>query len=207
MGEFCFWIWGASTMKKASAGTSDERFKQQIEAQMHRLLQQLADLEEFKEDLDEDEYAETMEETKLQLRDFEEALTKITEGDVTLLDTVARMRLAVQAAIAEAFRTPEVAALFVKKQPGQLRTRLQNLDQSLKLRKITQSTYNDQRIEILLALQRLGEAISPEEEQALAAHTSKAMKDFAQASNEIGQGTRQGLVNLVGAQNTDAQNG
>ena len=34
------------------------------------------------------------------------------------------MQLAIQAAISDAFKTPEVLRLFVKKQPGQLRQRV-----------------------------------------------------------------------------------
>merc|ERR1711991_125739 len=124
------------------------------------------------------------------LVEFREALDKITEGDVTLLDTLSRMRMAVQAAISDAFKTPEVVAMFMKKEPGQLRSRLLQLDQALKLRKVSPDAYNDQKIEILTALQRLGEDLSPAEEQLLAANTNRAMKDFERANNEIGQSTR-----------------
>ena len=45
-------------------------------------------------------------------------------GDVSLVDHVNAMQLAIQAAISDAFKTPEVLRLFVKKQPGQLRQRV-----------------------------------------------------------------------------------
>ncbi len=64
-------------------------------------------------------------------------MDKITEGDVTLLDTLARMKMAIQAAISDAFKTPEVIGMFAKKQPGQLRQRLLQLDQAVKLRKVS----------------------------------------------------------------------
>lgn len=51
-----------------TSSAHDARFKEQIEGQMARLMTQLADLEEFKDDLEADEYAETLEETKLQLK-------------------------------------------------------------------------------------------------------------------------------------------
>ena len=172
---------------------------------MNRLVQQISDLEEFKADLEQEEYEETLQDTKAQLVEFREALDKITEGDVTLLDTLSRMRLAIQAAISDAFKTPEVVAMFMQKEPGQLRGRLQQLDQSLKLRKISPDVYEAQRIEVLTALQRLGESLSAQEEQQLAAHTNRAMKDFARANNEIAQSTRDGLVSLAASQNTSAQ--
>ena len=43
---------------------------------------------------------------------------------MTLVNELNRMQLAIQAAISEAFKTPEVIRLFAKKQPGQLRQRL-----------------------------------------------------------------------------------
>lgn len=172
---------------------------------MSRLLQQISDLEEFKNDLEEDEYRETLADTKEQLKEFKEALDKITEGDRSLLDALARMRLAVQAAISDAFKTPEVMAMFAKREPGQLRGRLQLLEQALKLRKIGQDAYNEQRVEVLTALSKLGEPLSAAEEEFLAANKSKAMRDFELANNEIGQGAQKGLLDLARTQNTKAQ--
>ena len=51
-------------------------------------------------------------------------MSKIAGGDVSLVDHVNAMQLAIQAAITDAFKTPEVLRLFVKKQPGQLRQRV-----------------------------------------------------------------------------------
>ncbi len=194
-------------MKTAKAPRDDARFREQIEAQMARLLQQISDLEEFKADLEKDEYEETLADTKAQLVEFREALDKITEGDVTLMDALGRMRQAIQAAISDAFKTPEVVALFMKKDQGQLRQRLQLLDTSLKLRKISPETHAEQRVEVLTALQRLGESLSPAEEEAVAAHTNRAMKNFERANNEIGQSAKDGLINLAQTANTRAAQG
>lgn len=200
----------------------DVRFREQIEGQMQRLVQQLADLEEFKGDLETDEYEETLQDTKEQLKEFKDALDKITEGDVTLLSTLARMKLAIQAAISDAFKTPEVLAMFTQKQPGQLRQRLLLLggsgfvlsfflfvpltllpdkDQALKLRKMTPETYTEQRVEVLNALQKLGEDLSAAESQFLEQHMTKAMKDFEQASDEV----HTGVLSLAGQQIKNAQ--
>lgn len=48
-------------------------------------------------------------------------------GDVTLVDSLGSMQLATQAAISQAFKTPEVIKLFALKQPSQLRQRLDQL--------------------------------------------------------------------------------
>ncbi|KAG7273818.1 hypothetical protein CRUP_011110 [Coryphaenoides rupestris] len=78
----------------------------------------------FREDLEDDEYEETKKETLEQLSEFSDSLNKIVSGDMTLVDELSSMQLAIQAAISQAFKTPEVIRLFAKKQPGQLRTRL-----------------------------------------------------------------------------------
>ena len=75
-------------------------------------------------DLDEDEYEETKSETLEQLKEFNESLMKMRGGNMTLVNELNRMQLAIQAAISEAFKTPEVIRMFAKKQPGQLRQRL-----------------------------------------------------------------------------------
>lgn len=74
--------------------------------------------------MDADEYEETKSETLEQLKEFNESLAKMKGGDMTLVNELNRMQLATQAAISEAFKTPEVIRLFAKKQPGQLRQRL-----------------------------------------------------------------------------------
>ena len=103
-----------------------------------------------REDLELAEYEETKRETLEQLKEFNESLNKMKGGDMTLINELNRMQLvrlhlstylwlhcftsshspyphppqAIQAAISEAFHTPEVIRLFAKKQPGQLRQRL-----------------------------------------------------------------------------------
>ena len=86
-----------------------------------------------RDDLDPDEYEETKRETLEQLKEFNESLTKMKGGDMTLVNELNRMQLAIQAAISEAFKTPEVIRLFAKKQPGQLRQRLSEVSQIIHL--------------------------------------------------------------------------
>ncbi|KAK1340522.1 hypothetical protein QTO34_019092 [Cnephaeus nilssonii] len=115
-------------IKMASRGkTETSKLKQNLEEQLDRLMQQLQDLEECREELDADEYEETKKETLEQLSEFNDSLKKIMSGNMTLVDELSGMQLAIQAAISQAFKTPEVIRLFAKKQPGQLRTRLAEL--------------------------------------------------------------------------------
>jgi ABC-type spermidine/putrescine transport system permease subunit I len=99
-----------------------------------------------------DEYEEEKKETLAQLAEFQEFMNKQTAGDMTLIDEFSAAQLvttltaalssalalhasfppspldqAIQAAISQAFKTPEVIRMFAQKQPDQLRKRLANL--------------------------------------------------------------------------------
>ncbi|XP_023595166.1 protein LZIC isoform X1 [Trichechus manatus latirostris] len=142
----------------ASRGkTETSKLKQNLEEQLDRLMQQLQDLEECREELDTEEYEETKKETLEQLSEFNDSLKKIMSGNMTLVDELSGMQLAIQAAISQAFKTPEVIRLFAKKQPGQLRTRLAEMDRDLMVGKLERDLYTQQKVEILTALRKLGE--------------------------------------------------
>ncbi|XP_004863690.1 protein LZIC isoform X2 [Heterocephalus glaber] len=147
-------------IKMASRGkTETSKLKQNLEEQLDRLMQQLQDLEECREELDTDEYEETKKETLEQLSEFNDSLKKIMSGNMTLVDELSGMQLAIQAAISQSFRTPEVIRLFAKKQPGQLRTRLAEMDRDLMVGKLERDLYTQQKVEILTALRKLGEKV------------------------------------------------
>ena len=82
------------------------------------------------QELDEDEYEETKRDTLDQLREFQASLEGMTSGSDTALSLVSdlgRMKMAVRAAISDAFRAPEVIRMFALKQPQQLRDHLAQL--------------------------------------------------------------------------------
>lgn len=147
-----------------------------------------------REELDADEYEEMKKDTLDQLKEFNESLTRMMEGNLTLVDELNRWQLvshacahtrtrvasacmpapclalnvfigacpspqATRAAISEAFKTPEVIRLFAKRQPGQLRQRLNDLHRDAKIGKMSEALFNQQVVEILAALKRLGEKV------------------------------------------------
>lgn len=157
-----------------------------MEEQLDRLMQQLQDLEECREDLDEDEYEETKKETLEQLSEFNDSLKKIMSGDMTLVDELGGMQLAIQAAISQAFKTPEVIRLFAKKQPGQLRTRLGEMDRDVMVGKLPRDVYTQQKMEILTALRKLGEKLTPEDELFLAENVTATLSQFEKVTASLG---------------------
>ncbi|KAF5287744.1 hypothetical protein FQA39_LY15764 [Lamprigera yunnana] len=144
-----------------------EKLKTNLENQLERLVQQLADLEECREDLTSAEYQETKSDTIEQLKELNTSLTKLVKGDISLVSELGAMQLATQAAISQAFKTPEVIKLFCKREPLQLRQRLKFIEQDLKNNKLSEDACNRQKSEILTALRQLGEQLAKEELQFL----------------------------------------
>uniref|UniRef100_A0A3P8R8T3 Beta-catenin-interacting ICAT domain-containing protein n=1 Tax=Astatotilapia calliptera TaxID=8154 RepID=A0A3P8R8T3_ASTCA len=172
----------------ASRGKSETgKLRQNMEEQLDRLMQQLQDLEECREDLDEEEYEETKKETLEQLGEFNDSLKKIMSGDMTLVDELSGMQLAIQAAISQAFKTPEVIRLFAKKQPGQLRSRLAEMDRDVMVGKLSRDVYTQQKMEILTALRKLGEKLTPEDETFLTENATATLSQFEKVTANQGE--------------------
>ena len=137
--------------------------------------------------MSEEEYNETKEETLEQLKELNESVSKLKQGNLSLIDEVNRIQLAIQAAISQAFQTPEVIQMFAKKQQPELRQRLAELDQSIHLGKISDMQMGImQKVEILCALKKLGDKLSDEEENFISSNINNNMKQFEKASTNIG---------------------
>ncbi|XP_046668704.1 protein LZIC-like isoform X1 [Homalodisca vitripennis] len=140
-----------------------DKLKQNLEEQLERLVQQLADLEECKDDLEPIEYMESKADTMEQLEELNVKLKKHLAGDMTLVDQLSSMQLATQAAISKAFQTPAVIRMFARREPQQLRERLQAVERDLKLGKLSSNAADREKAEILSALRQLGEKLTPAE--------------------------------------------
>lgn len=179
----------------ASRGTAETaKLRGNIEAQLTRLLTQLQDLEELKAELDPAEYDSMKQETLAEMRDFEAQLERWKSGDISLVDRINAIQLAMQQAVAQAFRTPEVIQLFAARQPQQLRNRLADLERDRRLGKMTEEAYGTARLEVLTALSKLDAELSPEERDALVAGSSAGSRLQANSDGEV---SREGLVSLA----------
>ena len=78
----------------------------------------------WRDEMSPEEYNETKQETIEQLKELNESLSKIKQGNLSLVNDLNRMQLAIQAAVSQAFQTPEVIQMFAKKQQPLLRQRL-----------------------------------------------------------------------------------
>jgi len=174
------------------SGRGKEETKQlitKVQEQLQRLVGQLADLEELRDELGQEEYESNKKDTLAQLKEFQTSLNNMTKGDVTLVDSLNSVQLAIQATISNAFKTPEVIKSFAQKQPDQLRIRLTNLQRDSKLGKISKDAFNQQATEVLAALKKLGQTLSPEESNFLSQNMNKPLEDFEKVSNtDVGTG-------------------
>lgn len=188
----------------ASRGQSEtEKLKLNLQEQLSRLVAQLNDLEECRGDLDAEEYEETKKETLEQLNEFNESLTKMKSGNMTLVDDLSAMQLAIQAAISSAFKTPEVICMFAKKQPGELRQRLAELERDMKIGKIAVDVGTQQKVEILTALKKLGESLSSAEMHFFEQNSSASMKEFERIVEDVGTSNK--ILAMAGSEIHDVR--
>lgn len=149
---------GGSRTKKDQRGVEETKvLRKNLERQVERLTLQLSDLEEFRSDLADDEYTTIRDDTLEQLREFNKTLEKMVAGDFTLVDKFGAMQLAIRATIEDAFKAPDVIALFAKSNGKGLHNKFQNLLRDMKLKKIDESTFKAYGTEVIVALQKLGE--------------------------------------------------
>jgi hypothetical protein len=154
----------------------DEQLRQKINSQLNRLLRQLHDLEESREELDEEEYQETRVETLKQMQEFEHALNNMTQGNLSLEDEFGHMKIAMRAAVSQAFKTPEIISSFAKKQPDNLRKSLSDYERDLHLGKLSKDDFALKKVETLLALEKLKQELSPDEKQFLTEFGTKQVQ-------------------------------
>ena len=135
--------------------------------QLDRLIRELKDLENCKDDLDNEDYQDAREEALEQLKEFKESLDKMTSGNIRLTDDMMAMKSAIRAAISEAFNTPDVIRMFASRRPDDLRQKLSELERDLKVGKVQEDVGIGQKCEILGALYKLGQILSPAETEFL----------------------------------------
>eukprot|EP00299_Pterocystis_sp_00344_P011095 c5121_g1_i1.p1 GENE.c5121_g1_i1~~c5121_g1_i1.p1 ORF type:complete len:159 (+),score=20.06 c5121_g1_i1:178-654(+) len=137
----------------------------------------------MKGDLEEGEYNDMKQDTISQLHEFEKSLQNMRSGNLSLVGHLDHAQFAIQAAIRSAFKTPEVIKMFAKREPAQLRTRLNNIKRDEKLGKLDRDSYNVQAAEILTALKKLGDKLDAEEETFLSSYSAKGLSQFSQSGD------------------------
>ena len=181
-------------------GKETETLRENIEKQLNRLLAQLQDLDDLKDELDEDEIEDIRADTLEQMEEFEASLSRIMSKDLTLVDSLGSMQIAIQAAISKAFKTPEVIKMFAKKDKGKLRGHLDAIQMNHRLGKLTKEQATQQTVEVLVALKKLGEPLSSEEQRFLEKNASSAMAEFDSVNEEMGAGAKSKVLSSARTQ-------
>lgn len=185
-------------IRKSAPTDETARLKEMVENQLHRLLCQLKDLDELKDQLTEDEIRETRSETMDELREFRDSLDRMVAGDMTLMTELGAMRLAIMAAINEAFKTPDVIRMFGARRTDELRSSLDKLKEAMHLKSISKSQYEEKAVEILTALKSLNEPLSDEDAAFLSNQMAHRFSDFKESSNNVSQAQQKTLINKFG---------
>lgn len=152
------------------------------------------------QELDADEIEDIRADTLEQMEEFEASLSRLMSGDVTLVDALGSVQIAIQAAISKAFKTPEVIQMFAKKDRGKLRGRLGAIQMNLKLGKVTREQATQQMAEVLVALKKLGEPLSADEQSFLEQNASAVMAEFDNVTGEMGAGAKSHVLSSAATQ-------
>lgn len=151
--------------------------------QIERLLTQLSDLEDAGSEYEASELEEMRAETLGQLEAFRASLARVDAGDVTLRDELQVIKEATSAAIARAFKTPEVLRMFALRQPDALRERLRRAERDATLGKMSAERARTERVEVLTALKKLGAPLEAVELDFLREHMTAGLADFVAAES------------------------
>jgi len=103
---------------------------------------------------------------------------------MTLVSELGQLKLALRAAISNAFQTPEVIKSFAAREPATLRKRLIQLGEEYKLGRLTDVSYRTKALEVVFALKKLGEELSAEEKTILDSASAESRKAF-EAAGEV----------------------
>ena len=117
-------------------------------------------------------------------QEFDGQLKRLMDGDMTLVSALGQLKLALRAAISNAFSTPEVIKSFAAREPAALRARLTQLGQDFKLGRLSDAAYRAKALEVVFALKKLGEELSPEERAHVDSASAEARRAFEAASGD-----------------------
>lgn len=194
----------------AQPTAANDQLIKNLQNQVDRLVEQLADVEEckyeklktsndshrnagqsdslqnpFRSDLTPDEYAQMKEDALEEIRDFTARLDRMTKGDVTLNSEFSRMRQSIRTAIATASIACEARKMFVNQSVQELEAQLVALDESLKLRRVDEAKHASDKVALLLHLKECcGRQMSADEERFIDAWNERTCPRMEQLEDD-----------------------
>uniref|UniRef100_A0A336KCU4 CSON012997 protein n=1 Tax=Culicoides sonorensis TaxID=179676 RepID=A0A336KCU4_CULSO len=131
-----------------------------LEIQLKRLVTEIKDLEECREELSQDEFNSINQDLIEQIKEFKETLDRLQKGDTTLESKVSQMKSEIKHAIRNAFNTTEMIKMFVEQDSNELVTQLASIEEDFKLKRIQINEMEEKKTKILKRLQKQGYALS-----------------------------------------------
>ena len=119
---------------------------------------------------------------------------------MTLVSALGQLKLALRAAISNAFSTPEVIKSFAAREPAALRARLLQLGQDHKLGRLPDAGYRAKALEVVMALKKLGEELTAEERAHVDSASAEARGAFEAAAGDgaVGEAALKALAGGAG---------
>jgi hypothetical protein len=119
------------------------------------------------------------------MEEFEQSLSKMMTGDMTLVSELGAAQLAIQAAIRQA-NPSDTKQMFSNKEASGMRRRLATLEEDLKLGKISSEDHKAQAVDVLKGLEKLGEILSVGEKSMIESCNSGG-NAYSAATENIGK--------------------
>ncbi|KAM3130680.1 hypothetical protein pb186bvf_017188 [Paramecium bursaria] len=154
-----------------------------INQQSKRLLEQLKDLEEYKNELEPEEYQSMKNDTALQLQDFQKMLLNLQSGDLQLKTAIQQQQDLIKEAVKQSFNADEIRNLMQNSQTTNIRERIKQLDQSQQLGKISKQQQIKDTLQLINQLSDLGIPLQQNEKDFLQQNTGK--DNFVQNEGDL----------------------
>lgn len=138
----------------------NEKFLSNLKDEIKRLNTQLLELEEYKEELPEEEYSSIKEQTINELINHKNLLDKLIHGDVNIRTQAELAQLEINKILCETYNVKELLNSYLSKEIHVLRQKLKQLKQQLDLDKISKKDYEIYVSEILSIIEKNGEVYS-----------------------------------------------
>jgi S-adenosylmethionine:tRNA-ribosyltransferase-isomerase (queuine synthetase) len=128
-----------------------------LETQLKRLCNEIADLEDTKNEMELLEYQEMKAEFLDQSKEFTETLERMNKGDLSVINRVTVLKHELRNVIAKSFNTLEIIKIFGYKLEDELEKQLYSLNEDYKLKRIGKEEMEVKRLEILNKLKHQNE--------------------------------------------------
>lgn len=125
-----------------------------LEIQLHRLIEQLKDLEDCKEELSAEEFDYIKDDALEQVQEFNKSINDYQKKDSSMTNQFTELKGALRQAIGESFNTQDMVDMFGINDAEVLQ-QLIKLEEDYRFNKIDHEAFVNERSQILLKIQDL----------------------------------------------------